>query len=180
MDATTAHVKKGGSTVLKIHVQWMEAGVSGQTGLPAPEHVGRSQCPATGAVGVQNLKREGLTVSENRKYTTEWESKFRDNLVQSSPSVLSMVRGVPGQPGQSVMPVRAPPLGLGSVTAPPPGSEVNPVWERADRLAAVMTTPLSVQTVEVVRWTGPVVNLAPALAQTSMETPSAWTPMGAA
>lgn len=67
--------------------------MNGQSGLPVPELVGQSQCPATGAVVVPNPNTEGQLVLGNRKYTMGWEHKFRGSLVQSSPSVpVSLVK----------------------------------------------------------------------------------------
>ncbi|KAA8580474.1 hypothetical protein FQN60_013432, partial [Etheostoma spectabile] len=172
-------VRVGGSTAPDTPVQCQVAGASGQSGLHAPGPVDRSRCPATGAVAVLSPKLKERPALENRKYTMGSEFKSRDSPALSSPSVLSMVLGVPGQRGQSVMGAPGRPFAPESVTALPLGSEGCPVSEKAGRAAVAMTMSLLAQTVVEAKKNGLVESPVLAPVQISMVTRSAWTPLGA-
>ncbi|KAF3703311.1 SCO-spondin Precursor [Channa argus] len=150
-------------------------GVSGQSGILAPGLVEQSMCPATGAVAALSPRLEGQPALENRKHTMELEFKSRKNLVLLSPSVQSMVHGVPGQPGRSVMDAPDHPLAPGIVAVLLPDSVACPVLERPDRPVVAMTTSLSAQTVVEARRNGLVGSPVLALVRISMVTQSAWT-----
>lgn len=63
------------------------AGVSGQSGLPAPGRVGQSQCPATGAAAVLSLRPEESRALVNRKCTVGSEFRSKDSIALSLLSV---------------------------------------------------------------------------------------------